>query len=79
VVDALPEKLRAIAQRGHMVRAGDVATLVTAAQAIEAQRAMLDRDIRVYARLLGDLIETRTQLLSLREMVQAGLDVPEGE
>jgi len=28
----------------------------------------------VYAGLLGDFVETQTQLLSLRELMQAGLD-----
>jgi hypothetical protein len=74
VTDTLPDKLRAIAHRGHMVRAADVATLVTAAQAIEAYIDRHKHDIRVYGGLLGDLVETRTQLLSLREMVQAGLE-----
>ncbi len=74
VIDSLPEKLRAMATRGHQVRAADVASLVKAAHAIEAQRAMLDHDLRVYAQLIGDLVETRTQLLSLRELMQAGLD-----
>jgi hypothetical protein len=63
-----------MATRGHQVRAADVASLVKAAHAIEAQRAMLDHDLRVYAQLIGDLVETRTQLLSLRELMQAGLD-----
>jgi hypothetical protein len=74
VVEGLPEKLRAMATRGHQVRAADVASLVQAAQAIEAQRATLDHDMRMYANLIGDLVETRTQLLSLRELMQAGLD-----
>jgi len=74
VINTLPDKLRAMATRGHQVRAADVANLVKAAHAIEAQRAMLDHDLRVYAQLIGDLVETRTQLLSLRELMQAGLD-----
>jgi len=74
VIESLPDKLRAMATRGHQVRAKDVATLVTAAQAIEAHMARWDHHMRVYGRLLGDYVEVQTQLLSLRELMQAGLD-----
>lgn len=74
VIDGLPAKLRTMATRGHQVRARDVATLITAAQAIEAQQAMLERNMHTYAKMIGDLVEMRTQLLSLRELMQAGLD-----
>lgn len=74
VINTLPDKLRAMATRGHQVRAADVATLLTAAQAIEAQIARMDHHMSVYAGLLGDFVETQTQLLSLRELMQAGLD-----
>jgi len=74
VINTLPDKLRAMATRGHQVRAADVATLVRAAALLEEQGAAIDRHLGVYGQTLGELVETRHQLVSIREMLTQALE-----
>jgi hypothetical protein len=70
----LAQRLRILAHRGHQVTAKDLATLVRAAALLEEQCAAIDRHLSVYGQTLGELVETRHQLVSIREMLTEALE-----
>ena len=70
----LAQRLRIVAHRGHQVTAKDLATLVRAAALLEEQGAAIDRHIMVYAQTVGELVHTRHQLVSIREMLTEALE-----
>jgi hypothetical protein len=70
----LAQRLRILAHRGHQVTAKDLATLVRAAALLEEQGAAIDRHLSVYGQTLGELVETRHQLVSIREMLTEALE-----
>jgi hypothetical protein len=70
----LAERLRILAHRGHQVTAKDLATLVRAAALLEEQGTAIDRHLGVYGQTLGELVETRHQLVSIREMLTQALE-----
>ena len=66
--------MREAQKRGHQVTAKDLATLVRAAALLEEQGAAIDRHLSVYGQTLGELVETRHQLVSIREMLTEALE-----
>lgn len=70
----LAQRLRILAHRGHQVTVKDLATLVRAAALLEEQGAAIDRHLAVYGQTLGDLVHTRHQLVSIRELLTEALE-----
>jgi hypothetical protein len=70
----LAERLRILAHRGHQVTSKDLATLVRAAALLEEQGAAIDRYFACYGQTMGELVETRHQLVSIRELLTEALE-----